>query len=115
MRRYSLPLHFTAGCTSPREPRVMKSSGFTTIPSPPRPVSSSHHSIARFLTFRISHIYNQVRCGQQQSFTRIAKSLQRLHVPQVIAIRVDFSFSCQQVKRRQFQIVKRSHGPTVTA
>src|SRR5258708_3902594 len=46
MRRYSGPRHFTAGCTSPREPRTMKSSGLTTMPSPPREGRSSHQRTA---------------------------------------------------------------------
>jgi hypothetical protein len=47
-----------------------------------------------------------MRSSHQQAFTRITKSLQRLHVPQVIPIRVDLSFSCQQVKRRELQVVE---------
>ena len=42
IRRYSRPRRFTAGWTNPRLLLALNSSGFTTIPSPPLPVSSSH-------------------------------------------------------------------------
>src|SRR5215212_9996756 len=42
IRRYSFPRHFTAGCTNPRFPRAINSSGFTTIPSPPRAGADVH-------------------------------------------------------------------------
>jgi hypothetical protein len=38
------PRHFTAGCERPRPPRWMNVTGLTTMPSPPRPVSSSHQA-----------------------------------------------------------------------
>src|SRR6266852_2939048 len=105
IRRYSFPLHFTAGCTSPRRPRVIKSGGLTTIPSPPRRVRSNHQSVAS------DSERGSVRSTMQWSVTQIsgAQPSQRLasvsHMPAMTHRRVDLALGGEQVERGNFEIV----------
>ena len=105
---------FYAGCTSPFLSRTVKSSGLTTMPSPPRAVSASHHSIAarsdsgtvRSTTLKSVASNTPGSCAEPR---------QCLHVPHVVLMRVDRSFRGHEVERSEFQIVDRSDGPAILA
>ena len=81
--------------------------GLTTMPSPPRPVSSSHHR-APFASLSGS-ARSTILKGVVQQAGRIvaADGGQRLHVPEVILVGVDLSFGCQQVERGELEVVER--------
>ena len=106
MRRYSRPRHLTAGWTSPRWPLAMKSSGFTTMPSPPRPVSSSHQCVAAGLARRVGEVDDDVRRRVQQRCVLAADASEGLHVPGVVAVGVDAALAREQVERREAQVVE---------
>ena len=82
----------------------MKSSGLTTIPSPPRPVSSSHQAIPA--ASLAGSVTSTTWYGVASSSSRIgpADLGQRLHVPDVVLVRVDRALGGQQVERGQLQV-----------
>jgi hypothetical protein len=83
----------------------MKSKGFSTIPSPPRPVNSSHHRMVFFSARSVGHVHLSTRRSEQQSVTGFADLCEFFHVPDVIALDVNLAFGCQQMKRGN----RRSH------
>ena len=112
MRRYSRPRHLTAGWARPRPPRWMKSSGLTTMPSPPRPVSSSHQSIPAASLAGSVRSTTRNGVGSRSSGSS-RQTGQRLHVPDVVLVGVDAPFGGQEMKRGQLQIVQRVDRPAI--
>ena len=89
IRRYSRPRHLMPGWTMPLRPWATKLIGLTTIPSPPRPVSSSHHatpsaSCSASVTLTRSR---PVLCSHPGSAA--TSSIAALQVPAVVVVGVD--------------------------
>ena len=93
----------------------MKSSGLTTIPSPPRPVSSSTSRSPSCCARRVGHVHDLVRRRQQQFRVGPADVGQRLHVPEVVLVDVDAALGGQQVERGQLQVGERARPASSTA
>src|SRR5215472_2943475 len=53
--------------------------------------------------------------GEQQSQISSAKRCKRVHVPEMIVIKVDAAFGSQQMKWSEFQVVEGLYGPTVAS
>src|SRR3989344_3020728 len=83
IRRYSPPRTFSAGWIRPFLPRLTKSRGLTTMPSPPDAVRASHQPI-----------------GQR-------------HVPDVVVVEPDATFAGEQVERGDLQVVDAGDGPDI--
>src|SRR2546429_8563584 len=103
MRRYSRPRHFTAGCTRPRRFFATNWIGFTTMPSPPESVSSSHHAIP-FVAHLVSQINYLVWSRQKNPGIAFAQASQHSHMPHVIFVCVHHAFAREQVKGSKLQI-----------
>ena len=94
----------------------MKSSGLTTMPSPPRPVSSVPPGDR--LPPRSPGRSRPRPCTRSPAAApdrRRQTVGQRLHVPEVVLVRVDVPFGRQQVERGQLQVVERRPPASNTA
>ena len=116
IRRYSAPRHFTAGCTGRFWPRGgMKSSGLTTIPSPPRDVSSSHQATPAATSS--ASVTSMTRYGvassRPSSWRQTAASVSMCQTwSRSVCVR---PFRGEDVERREAQVVDRVDRPAVPA
>ena len=90
----------------------MKAIGFTTMPSPPLPVSSSHQRVASLSSERVQLCHLMLGNLEQRGIG-LAQPRSRVHVPQMVPIGVHPALAGQQVEGRKPDIGERCHRPAV--
>src|SRR4051794_30095016 len=108
IRRYSRPRTFRAGWTTPRRPWTTKSIGFTTMPSPPASVRSSHHA-APSAAGRVSGVDAQVLRQPEKFLVSRAKCGDPLEMPGVRLVDVDGVLAREDVEGRELEVGHAAH------
>ena len=72
--------------------------------------------LRRFFNARsVGHVHLLVRRREQQTIARLTNLCELLHVPDVIPLDMNLTFSCKQVKGRKLQVADRLNLPAVAA